>query len=94
MQGQVTRSRQVTSPHKSLNARQSYTDWKIALKLSAIDTRNSVYKMFVSEFLYWWHKDGQVNFVTFIISQWEEIEKRLFWSETILNTLKHQITSM
>ena len=35
-QCQATRSRQVTSSQKSLNARNSYTDWPIALKLSAM----------------------------------------------------------
>ena len=45
-------------PHliESSNARQSYTGWTIALKLSASDTSNSVYKMFISEFQYWWSK--------------------------------------
>ena len=28
-----------------------------------------------------------------IISQWEKIERRLFWTKTILNTLKHRVTS-
>ena len=41
---------------KSLNARQSYTDWTIALKLSAIDIHTSIYEMFISEFWYRWPK--------------------------------------
>ena len=53
-QGQVTRTRQVTSPHKNLNDRQSYTDWTIVLKLSMIDTSNRVYKMYFSVFWYRW----------------------------------------
>ena len=59
-QGQVTRSRQVTSPHLSLDARHSYTDWPIALKLLAIDIRNSVYKMYIFRFLYRWPKDRSI----------------------------------
>ena len=41
--GQVTRSRQVTSPQKGLDARHSCTDWTFVLKLSAIDTSDSRY---------------------------------------------------
>ena len=63
------RSRKVRSPGhikwshpiKSLNVRQRYTDWTIALKLSAIATNNGVYEMYISEFRYRWR---QVNFVT------------------------------
>ena len=40
-------------------ARHSYTDWTIALKLSAIDTINSIYKMHISEFWYWLPGSGQ-----------------------------------
>ena len=45
-------------PHliKSLNVRQRYTDWTIALKLSAIATSNSVYKTYILEFRYRWPK--------------------------------------
>ena len=45
-------------PHliKSLNDRQSYTDWTIALKRSAIDTNYSVYNMYNLEFWYRWPK--------------------------------------
>ena len=45
------RSGYVKWPHliKSLNAGQSYTDWTIALKLSAIDIRTSVYETYISE---------------------------------------------
>ena len=40
-------------PHlrKSLNASHSYTDWMIALKLSEIEIRNSIYNTYVSEFV-------------------------------------------
>ena len=38
-QGQVTKSRQVTSLQKSLNDRHSYADWPISLKLLGIDIR-------------------------------------------------------
>ena len=64
------RSRKVRSPchvkwpHliKSLNVPQRYTDQTIALKLSAIDTSNSVYKMHIPAFLHQWLRSGQ--FVT------------------------------
>ena len=49
--GQVTRSCQVTSPN-SLNARHGYTDWTMALKLSAVDTSSIIYKMHISKFLH------------------------------------------
>ena len=41
-------------PHliKSFNARHWYTDWRAALKLSAIGTNNSIYEAFASEFFY------------------------------------------
>ena len=60
-------------PHlrKSLNACHSYTDWPIALKLSTIDIRHSIYKMYVS--------------------QWEIIQRRLFRTKTIQNTLKQRV---
>ena len=45
-------------PHliKSLNASHSYTEWPFTLKLSVLDICNSIYKMFISEFWYWWPK--------------------------------------
>ena len=41
---------------KSFNPRHSYTEWLIPLKLSVIDIRNSVYKIYISEFWYQWPK--------------------------------------
>ena len=36
---------------------------------------------------------GSCHYCRFaIISQWEKIERRLFWTKTILNTLEHQAT--
>ena len=48
----------VKTPHlrKSLNARHSYTEWLFTLKLSEIDIHNSIYKIYISEFLYRWPK--------------------------------------
>ena len=45
-------------PHliKSFNVCHSYTEWPIALKLSAIAKSNSMYKMYISEFWYRWPK--------------------------------------
>ena len=50
-QGQVTRSRQVTSPKKVVMlVIDTYTECPIILKLSVIDIRTSIYNMFISEF--------------------------------------------
>ena len=76
----------------SLNARQSYTDWIITLKLLAIDTSNSTYKMYISEFWYWWPMVRSIVWPLHYLIQWEKIEKRLFWTTAILNTLKHRFT--
>ena len=57
-QGQVTRSRQKTLPQKSLNARHSYTEWLITLKLSAIDIPYSIYEIYISEF---WYRRPQIR---------------------------------
>ena len=53
-----SRSGHVKWPHlrKRLNARHSYTEWLITLKLSASHIRNSIYKMFISELWYGWPK--------------------------------------
>ena len=93
------RSRKVRSPDhvkwphliQSLNVRQSYTDWPIALKLSAIDTSNSVDKMFTSELRYRWPKVRSILWPLHYKSMGENW-KRLFWTKPILNTLKHRVT--
>ena len=93
-QGQVTRSRQVTSLQKSLNASHSYTECPITLKLSEIDIRTSIYKMFISKFWYRWPKVRPIlrpwrlimEWLS-IISQWKKNERRLFWNKPIRNTL-------
>ena len=91
-QGQVTRSRQVTSPQKSLNARQSYTEWPIALKLPAIDILVPVsIKCISRNFDICGPRSGHFCDI-FIISQWKKDERRLFWKKTIRNTLKHRVT--
>ena len=53
-QGRVTRSRQMTSPHRKFKCSSCYTEWLIILKLSAIDIRNSIYKMYISVLWYRW----------------------------------------
>ena len=60
-------------PHlrKSLNARQSYTDLPIALKLLAINIPNNIYKMYIWEFLYQWPKFTDIKSQFCIISQWK-----------------------
>ena len=90
-QGQVTRSCQGTSLHKSLNARQSYIDLTITLKLSAIDTIKMSTKCISQNFDIGDLRSGQFCDL-FILSQWEKIEKRLFWMKPILNTLEHRVT--
>ena len=97
-QGQVTRSRQVTSTHKKfLNVPQRYTDWTIALKLSAIATSRSIYKLYISEFRYRWPNfdigDLSVRSILWPL-HYKSIgknERRLFWTKTMKNTLKHRI---
>ena len=82
----------VKGPHliKSLNASQSYTDWTIALKLSVIDTSYSVWKCISHNFDIGDQRSGQFCDLS-IISQWEKIQKRLFWMKVILNTLKRLV---
>ena len=41
---------------EKMNARHSYTECPIILKLSVIDIRNSIYKMYISEFWWRWPK--------------------------------------
>ena len=55
----------------------SYTGWSIALKLSAIDMSTVSMK---------WIFRGWLILRSFHLSQGEEIEKRLLWTSTILNT--------
>ena len=47
---------------KSLNARQSHSECAIILKLSEVDIRTSIYKIFISNFIS--VTQGQANFVT------------------------------
>ena len=92
-QGQVNRSRQVTSPQKSLKARHSYTEWPITLKLLPIDIRNSICKMCISEVWYRWPKVRSVLWPQIIgMCQKEKIERSMFWTKPILNTLKRRVT--
>ena len=77
-------------PHlmKSLNTRQSYTDWMISLKLSVIPVS---IKCISPNFDIGDQRSGQFCDLS-IKCQWEKIEKRLFWTKTVLNTLKHHVT--
>ena len=79
-------------PHirKSLNVRQSYTDWTIVYSFSD-NTRNSVYKMNISEFWYQWPK---VRSICDHYKSMEKNEKHLPLTKTILYTLKHRITEI
>ena len=85
---------QMPSLQKSLNARHIYTDSPITLKLSAIVVRNSIYKMYISEFWYRWPKVSSIlrppHYL--LLSQWEKIERRLYCTKTIRSTLKHRFT--
>ena len=57
---------------QSLNARHCYTNWPIALKRSTIDIRDSIYKMYISEFEIGDLRSGQFCDL-YIVSQWEKI---------------------
>ena len=50
MQGQVTRSGQVTKPYKTLQSRPSYSVWEKVMKLSEYDKVIGTYKMYISDF--------------------------------------------
>ena len=92
IQGQVTRSRQVTSPQKSLNARHSYTECLITLKLPVFDIRTSIYKMHILEFWYPWPKVRSILRPLHYNKSIGENEMCPFWKKTIWNTLKHRVT--
>ena len=91
-QGQVTRSRQVTSPQKKMKVRHSYTECPITLKLPVIDIRTSIYKIYLSEFRYPWPKVRSILRPVHNYKSMGKNERRLFWKETIWNTLKHRFT--
>ena len=86
-QGHVTRSRQVTSPYKSLNVRQSYTRPNDCLEtFSDCYKQQCLYLQWISHsFDIGDLRSGQF-FDLSIWSQWEKIEKCLFWTKRILNT--------
>ena len=86
-QGHVTRSLQVTSPQKSFNARHSYTECPITLKLSAIDIRTSIFKIYTSEFWYRWPKVRSILWLHHYKSI-GKMKSACFWSipfETLSN---------
>ena len=89
-QGQVTSSRQVTSPQKSLNARHSYTDWPITLILSAINSRNSIFVNVYRKFDIGDPRLGQFCDRHYVIGK--KIKRRPFWTKTIRNTLEDRVT--
>ena len=76
---------------QSLNARHSYTEWPITLKHSAVDIHNSIYKTYILKFWYRWPKVRPFSDLP-IISQCENIERRIFWTKTIRITFKHRVT--
>ena len=79
-QGQVTRSRQTTSPHKKFEC--SSTLHRLNDCLETFNDWYTVHKMLISEFLYRWPMVRLILWPLHI-SQWEKIEKRLFWTKTI-----------
>ena len=93
-----SRSRKVMSPShvrwphliKSLNDRQSYTDWTIALKFSVVDTSNSVYKIYISEF---WFRVPKVRSTLWPLHyvNGRKFKSACFGRKSFL-TLKHQVT--
>ena len=86
-QGQVTRSRQVTSHHKKSSMLVIATT---TLKLSAIDICNPYIqntRLGISISV----THGQVNIAT-SPNQWDKTEGRLFWTKTIRNTSKYWLS--
>ena len=80
-------------PHlrKRLNARPSYTEWRVTWKLLGIDVRNSIYNMHISEHWYRWPKVRPI-LRSFHYKSTGNIERRLFLTKTIRDTLKHRVT--
>ena len=76
---------------KSLNARHSYTEWPITLKLSAIYIRYSIYKFLSRNFSICDPMSGQFCDLS-IISKWDKHERCLFWTKIIRKTLKPRFT--
>ena len=71
----------------------TYYSSAISLKLSVINSSNSVYKMYISEFWFRWPKVRSICYLS-MKCQWEKIERSLFGTKAILNTLslKRQVT--
>ena len=86
-------SRHVKWPHirKSFNARHSYTDRPIALRLDSTDLIRKYLNISISEFWYWWPK-VRLIFRPLHFKSMGENWKAPFLTKTILNTLKHQVT--
>ena len=82
----------VKLPHlrKRFNARHSYTDRTITLKVSASDIRNSIYKMYISEFRYPWHKARWILRPLYYKSMRDNWKAPLLYE----NQLKHSQTSV
>ena len=69
---------------KKCNARYSYTDWPpVALTLSRVDIRNSVYKYLSQNLDIGDLRSGQFATSQLCICQWEKIERRLFWTKPL-----------
>ena len=63
-------------------------------KLPAIDIRNSIYEMFISQFWYRWPKVRSIlRPREIIISQWRKNERRQFWKQPFetLSNIKLQV---
>ena len=54
MQGQVTRSGQVTIPYKNFTIAPSYSFWGTVMKRYEYDKVIGTYEMYISDFLYRW----------------------------------------
>ena len=93
MQGQVTRLCQVTSSHKKVwMSVKSTPNERFTWNFQRLMQVTMSIKYFSQNFDNGDLTSGQ--FCDFpIISQWEKIEKRLLWTKTIINTLKHRVTS-
>ena len=87
--GQVTRSRQVASPQKNIwmfviATPNNRSPWNFQVLIFVLVSMKHISRNFDIGDL----RSGQFCGLS-IISQWEKNKKRLFWTKTIISTLKH-----
>ena len=100
-QGQVTRSRQVASPQKKFECLSNFF-WGLTSKMvtandwSTWNFQQLIFVMVSMKLVSRNFDIGDLRSGQFcdlsITSQWEKNERHLFWTKTIRNTFKHQVT--